>query len=61
MMRNFLYFATCSGQLGSRKHFGKIAFSFQKCSFNGTIIYSGGGGGGVISFGTRGLLSVWVM
>lgn len=47
MMVTFLYFATCSGQLGSRKHFGKIAFSFQKCSFNGTIIYSGGGGGSV--------------
>ena len=29
MMRTFLYFATSSGQLGSRKHFDKIAFSFQ--------------------------------
>ena len=61
MMRTFLYYATCFGQLGSRKHFGKIAFSFQKCPFNGTIIYNGrwgwwwgGGEGGVIPFRTGG-------
>ena len=24
MMRTFLYFATCSGQLGSPKHFGTV-------------------------------------
>ena len=46
MMCSFLYFAACSGQLGSRKHFDKMAFSFQKCPFSGTIIYSGCGGGG---------------
>lgn len=29
MMRTFLYFATCSGQLGSRKHFAKLHSHFK--------------------------------
>ena len=52
-MCSFLYFATCSGQLVSRDILAKMAFSFQKCPFYGTIIYSGGQwAGGVIPFRT---------